>query len=193
MNYTIQEHKHRFAAWAAGRGASTSPVCRFEVVLGKILLEESGLQKIGESINNIPSPNNFDKQHKIWRDDIIARANEHGKVFTHGIAAKLINLYLKSIFVCGEDIHDDRVKSIHPPIDSVLLNTLYGQDIGGQKDAWKKAKKTGWSKLNSCEYECVIKAVKLSTPKGHGLWEIEKHWQGYRQKTISKDRATNQK
>ena len=38
MQYTIEEHKHRFAAWAAGRGANVNG-CRFSVLKGKNVLE----------------------------------------------------------------------------------------------------------------------------------------------------------
>jgi hypothetical protein len=179
LNYSIEEHKHRFASWAASRGASTSPKCRFEVELGKILLEQSGLQEIAQSINSLPNPNEFDIQHRIWRNKIIDIAEQHQKKFTHGIAAKLINLYLKSIFVCGENINNNKIKTIHPPIDSILLEELYKQNIGNQKEAWNKAKKTRWSKFNSDDYEEVIQAIKISIKEDTGLWEIEQYWQGY--------------
>lgn len=177
MDYSIIEHKHRFASWAASRGAATSPLCRFEVEFGKMLLEKSALYKVAKSINNLPNSNDFTKKHKIWREEIIHIAKEHQKEFSHGVAAKLINLYLKSIFVCAENIHDKRIQAIHPPIDSILLEELYKKNIGNQKLAWNKARKTKWSKFNSKDYEEVIEAIELSTKEG--LWTIEKYWQGY--------------
>jgi hypothetical protein len=45
--------------------------------------------------------------------------------FTHGIAAKLVNVYLKSVFVCGGRHDHPRVRALHPPIDSLLLDALY--------------------------------------------------------------------
>lgn len=180
MSYSIEEHKHRFASWAASRGASTSPNCRFEVKLGKLLLEESGLRKIAESLEYLPEPFEFDNQHKIWRNTIIEIAKRHQKVFTHGVAAKLINLYLKSIFVCGENIHNaEKIKAIHPPIDSILLGELYRQNIGEKRPAWEVARKAKWSNFTSEEYEQVISDIKSITKSGHGLWEVEQYWQGY--------------
>lgn len=38
MSYSIEEHKHRFAAWAAGRAATVNG-CRFKVEDGKKILE----------------------------------------------------------------------------------------------------------------------------------------------------------
>jgi hypothetical protein len=179
MSYSIEEHKHRFASWAASRGASTSPNCRFEVELGKLLLEESGLKKIAQDLNNLPEPAEFDNQHKVWRNTIIELAKQHQKMFTHGVAAKLINLYLKSIFICGENIDNPKIKAIHPPIDSLLLDELYKQNIGGKRRVWQAAREAKWSKFTCDEYEQVITEIQSITKTGHGLWEVEQYWQGY--------------
>jgi len=95
------------------------------------------------------------------------------------VAAKLINIYLKSIFVCGSDSRNKKVKAIHPPIDSVLLDALYKQNVAGKKKEWQSAKKTRWSKLNSSQYQSIIDAIKVAIPNENGLWEIEEYWQGY--------------
>ncbi len=178
LSYSIEEYKHRFASWAAARGASVINN-RFKVEIGKLILEDAGLKNIANSINNLPSYDDFDKYHKEWRISVINVAKNYNLDFTHGVAAKLINLYLKSIYVCGESINDPRIKNIHPPIDSLLLDELYKQDIGQQKIIWQKAKKAKWSKFTSDEYEEVIKAIKKSTPVNFGLWEIEQYWRGF--------------
>jgi hypothetical protein len=82
--------------------------------------------------------------------------------FSHGVAAKLINIYLKSIYVCGSNYNDPKVKAIHPPIDSVLLDALYKQNIAGKRKEWQSARKARWSKLNSVQYQKVISAIKGS-------------------------------
>lgn len=179
MNYSIEEHKHRFASWASSRGAGTSPLCRFKVSTGKLIIEEAGLKEIGKSISNLPTPDKFDSEHKVWRNKVINVAKKYDVTFTHGVASKLINLYLKSIFLCGNDIENPKIKAIHPPIDSLLLDELEIQNIGNQKAVWKMAKKAKWSKFTSDEYEQVIKAVQVSTSSDRGLWEIEQYWQGY--------------
>ncbi len=178
MTYSIEEHKHRFASWAASRGASVVN-CRFKVEEGKAILEEAGLKEIANSLDHLPIPEEFDIQHRIWRENVIKVAKQYQKEFTHGVASKLINLYLKSVFVCGENINDSRIKAIHPPIDSILLEELYKQDIGGKREVWRKAKKAKWSKLTSEEYEQTIKAIKDTISNNHGLWEIEQYWQGF--------------
>ncbi len=184
MPYTIEEHKHRFAAWAAGRAANVNG-CHFTVEQGKQILETANLNKIASTIDNLPIPNDFDVRHREWRNSIINAAQGHtGKngerlEFTHGVAAKLINIYLKSIFVCSNSHEDPKVKAIHPPIDSVLLDALYNQNIGGRCIEWQAARKARWSKLNSDQYENVISAIKQTILSASGLWQIEEYWQGF--------------
>ncbi|MFZ0254059.1 MAG: hypothetical protein WAN46_00075, partial [Gammaproteobacteria bacterium] len=121
MTYSIDEHRHRFAAWAAGRAASVKG-CRFTVKKAKDILESVGLRALVSTPKNLPYPECFDAEHRAWRQKIIERAGEPR--FTHGIAAKLINVYLKSAFVCGGYHEHPRVRAIHPPIDGLLLREL---------------------------------------------------------------------
>lgn len=184
--YSILEHKHRSAAWASGRGASVIG-CRFSVEQGKKIIEESGLKDIAASIDNLPSPDEFDEKHREWRKNVIKAAKKLNITFRHGVAAKLINIYFKSIFVCGNQYEDPRVKVIHPPIDSVLLDTLYRKEVGGLKKNWQRARKVRWSKFNSDQYEDVISSIKSAIQyeikenllKEDGLWQIEKYWSGH--------------
>lgn len=178
VSYSMEEHKHRFAAWAAGRAATVNG-CRFRVEDGKKIIESSGLMEVAKSIENLPMASKFDSSHREWRERVIESARILNLNFTHGVAAKLINIYLKSVYVCGENHTDSKVKAIHPPIDSVLLNDLYRQDIGGQKSEWQKARKARWSKLTSSGYENVISAVQKAVPANEGLWRIEEYWQGF--------------
>ncbi|WP_420789083.1 hypothetical protein ACOI2Q_18400 [Shewanella algae] len=94
------------------------------------------------------------------------------------MAAKLINIYLKSIFVCSNDHDNKKVKAIHPPIDSVLLDALY-RNASGKRSEWQAARKARWSKLTSAQYQAIIDAIKSTISDEKGLWEIEEFWQGY--------------
>lgn len=178
MPYSIEEHKHRFAAWAAGRAANVNG-CRFTVEQGKDILEKAGLKDVANSIDNLPQPADFDKKHNEWRNGVINAAQKNNLNFTHGVAAKLINIYLKSIYVCGNDYNEEKIKAIHPPIDRVLLDALYKQNVSNKKAEWQAARKVRWSKLNSNQYQSVIDAIKAAIPSGSGLWKIEEYWQGY--------------
>jgi hypothetical protein len=91
MLYTIEEHKHRFAAWAASSAASVNKNCRFSVQDGKRILEAAGMNRLIESPERLPSPQNVDDEHRRWRGAVIAAAQAREIGFTDGVAAKLIN------------------------------------------------------------------------------------------------------
>lgn len=99
--------------------------------------------------------------------------------FTHGIAAKIINLYLKSRFVCGGYHAHERVQSLHPPIDSLLLLRLAQLNLGGHATAWKHAAQKRWSKFDSEDYDQVVALIRSSL-RGAPLWMIEEYWRGNR-------------
>lgn len=178
MSYTIVKHKHRFAAWAASRAASVNG-CRFTVEHGRRILEGARLHKTARTVDDLPQPSGFDRRHRRWRKGVIRAAQEYQPAFTHGVAAKLINIYLKSVFICGGNHEDPRIKAIHPPIDSLLLDALYRNDIGGRRCEWQTARKIRWSKLDCEQYEDVISSIRQTVPEGSGLWEIEEYWQGF--------------
>lgn len=177
MAYSIIEHKHRFSAWAASRASSVNGV-RFTVEQGKQLIESIGLDSFVDSPDKLPAREDINKQHRLWREQLIAEASKIGLVFTHGIAAKLINMYLKSALVCGGYDSHAKVAKLHPPIDAVLLKALRQNNIGGLKSRWKEAELARWSKFSSDQYEQVIQSVK-EVMGSRALWEIEEFWQGY--------------
>jgi hypothetical protein len=179
MNYCIDEHRHRFAAWAAGRAVSATVGGRFKGKLAKAILEEAGLNGLISSVDLLPPVHAMDDEHRRRRGAVIEAANKYGLQFTHGVAAKLINIYLKSAFVCGGHHHDERVKALHPPIDRELLKELASKDIGGHKRYWKRASDRGWTKITSNEYEELIRA--LRNAMNGALWMAEEYWCGYQQ------------
>lgn len=179
MNYTINVHRHRFAAWAAANAASVSG-CHFSVEQANAVIVAVGLNKLLANPDRLPAPSNIDKAHKKWRRKIVAAAKRRGlNGFTHGVAAKLINVYLKSGFVCGGYHEHYRVKALHPPIDSQILNELYKKNYGNRKKVWGEARKKRWSNMDSRLYEKVITNIRQSEPN-KALWEVEKYWPGYR-------------
>lgn len=178
MIYTIEEHKHRYSAWAASRAASTK-TCRFEVRIGKEIIEETGLDTLLSSPEKLPSSETIDVAHRFWREKAINAAEKRGLVgFGHGVAAKLINVYLKGAFVCAGHENHPNVKALHPPIDSLLLDELYSNNVGGLKSDWSLARKLRWSKFNSQQYEAVIQSIRKAV-QNKPLWQVESYWRGY--------------
>lgn len=177
MLYSIEQHQHLFAAWAASRAASVKG-CRFKVRQGREILEASGFTPALALPDQLPAPEKMDEQHQAWRDRVIESAQSLARpVFTHGVAAKLINVYLKCRFVCGGHHAHERVLHLHPPIDDELLKTLINKDVGGHGKAWKRLRRQRWSKFSSDHYQEAIALMRQSLT-GEALWKIEEHWKG---------------
>ncbi len=191
-DYTIEEHQHRLACWAASRAASASPKCRFKVRFGVDLIEGVG---INADVKIPATAKLFDAWHKETCKRLITLAQEReaefnnkGKTkksakecFTYGVAAKLLNCYLKVRFVhpCNKS---RSVDFIHPPIDRLLLNALYAEDKKDERykkftPDWRRFRDIGWSKFDEDNYLEVIKTVK-ERMNGDPLWRIEFCWEG---------------
>lgn len=173
-DYTIDIHRHRFAAWAAGRAASVI-TCRITVEKSRTLIEAAGLNVLLENPDRLPSPDKIDESHKGWRETICEVGHNNKLQVSHGVAAKLINIYFKSAFVCGGHHDHTRVHALHPPIDSLLLSDMKRKKFGGRTD-WDQ---TPWSKLNSEQYQTLIEDIRRAV-EGRPLWTLEEHWIGYR-------------
>lgn len=93
---------------------------------------------------------------------------------THGIAAKIINVYLKASVIHTGHENNPKVKAVHPPVDRLLLTKLTKECA----EHWQ-GQKLSWSKFTSEEYEDVIRSVKLTLGDGVALWEIERYWPGH--------------
>lgn len=168
--YTIDEHRHRVYAWAASRA-----IKGLKVVDGSAVLKFAGLDKLLSKPEKLPSPKSFDKKHREWRDAI---KESIGGDFSSGKAAKLINVYLKLVFVCGGFHEHPRVANLHPPIDSVLLKELIKLSPSVElKKSFGNAQKAKWTKFNDQDYENVILAVQRFSGE-KPLWMIEDHWSG---------------
>jgi hypothetical protein len=177
MEYSSDEHRHRLSAWAAGRAASVKG-SRFKVGQAKAILEFAGFNSAFCGPDVLPSPELLDVTHRQWRRAVIRAASRYQLRLSHGVAAKLINCYLKVRFVCSLNEADDRVMTLHPPIDRVLLSELANKNIGGFEVEWRNFMQLGWSNFDSKTYENVIARIRLSIP-GQPLWKIEQYWKGH--------------
>jgi hypothetical protein len=182
-DYSLHDHKHRFSAWAASTAARASrKKCHFSVEEGKKILESADIEESIQQIPKIKSQEKFDEWHKDMCNRLISNAkSDHIQGFTFGVAAKLLNCYLKSYFVD----YLDELKFIHPPIDRLLLDELAYKNIGNQEGFWKRKSKIGWSNFKEEDYSEVIKSIKEALHKieaGCGLWKIEYYWAGHQSK-----------
>ena len=185
--YTIETHRHNYAAWAASRASSHSKTCKFKVAIGKMLLEHVRFGSDITDADNLPTPKDLDDKHREWRESIIQLGNtqKFGKKnaktcqFTHGIAAKLINMYVKSVFVCGPQYDHDNVRNFHPPIDGILLKALEdNHDDAEGPNIWAQLPEKRWTEMDSDQYESTIECVRQQMGD-NPLWKIEENWRGY--------------
>ena len=87
MTYTLVEHRHRFAAWAAGRAAGAKG-CRFTVEEGRGLIESTDIPSYAADWERATeTPEDFDAQHRLWRETMVvqAKAKQIGGV---GVASR---------------------------------------------------------------------------------------------------------
>lgn len=184
--YDIHKHRHIFSAWAAGRASSVALFCRFPVKSAFEIIEHVGLQDINLA-DELPSPDKLKISHRKWRqkakdyaktmESSLFHSEVHAKNFTDGIAAKLINIYLKSKFISGPDVRHENIAALHPPVDRLLLNELARKDVKRAKD-WKRYRDKGWSSFSSNDYEEVMGLI-TDHQNGSPLWQIERYWPGH--------------
>lgn len=184
--YNIQIHIHRFSVWAASRAVMSGirkKGMHFNLQTGKMLIEISEIAEFVLSKKSLPDPNQFDEEHRKWRNIIISASNIEN--FGDGLAAKLINCYLKSALINPYTIDDPKIKALHPPIDRILLeNLIVDPSLEFRKKCGIGNQIPAWSKLDSYKYENIIESIKqvvgynIDKPS-RGLWEIEKWWKIY--------------
>jgi hypothetical protein len=177
VTYDIYEHMHRLASWAASTAARRgSP---FSVVHGQAILAEAGFADILQAgLDGLPTLERMDSDHRRWRARVINLAAQRSLNWTHGIAAKLINVYLKVAYVGMFSHKDPRVGALHPPVDRVLLDQLAKTDIAKSRQ-WRRMCNRGWTNFSSDEYEEVISALRSTLGPGVPLWQIEQWWPGH--------------
>jgi hypothetical protein len=174
--YEYVEHKHRFAAWAGATAARSSPLCRFRVAQAVEFLNSTTIANDVETKRKWESWEKFDSWHKKLCEEIISKAQNSGLTgFSFGVAAKLVNCYVKAFLISELDNY----RFIHPPIDDVLLQSLIKHNYGGKKTIWKIYQKKRWSKFTDDDYYEVIKNLRQSVGQDAALWRVESHWQGY--------------
>ena len=175
MSSTLGQIQHQFAAWAAATAGSASPKCRFSTADGIGILEAIGFKPAYGKPERLPHPAAFDKAHRRWREKAIREAKRRRIAISHGVAAKLINVYLKSRFICGGHADHPKVAALHPPIDSILLKELARLNCGKLGPVWRTAAKIGWSNFSSKQYELVASCIR-SVQHPWPAWLVEKHW-----------------
>ncbi|WP_372893938.1 hypothetical protein, partial [Rhodosalinus sp.] len=101
---------------------------------------------------------------------------------SYGRAAKLVNAYLKALYLsqfgASDPTRSARANAIHPPIDNVLLSSLKIHDPDEtRRKAWSRFHKKRWTKFQERDY---LEVIALVTELTNGKrWMAEAYWRGY--------------
>ena len=146
-------------------------------------IEECGVRtSVRPSVQWSPDAAEFDRAHAGWCRHIVASLREGDlpqTAATFGRAAKLIAIYLKSMVVLAGRHETPLGRTLHPPIDSILLTALADDEDAGFRDASRQLwRRTRWTKLDETDYAEIIqsmRAERLDDP----FWGIERYWKGH--------------
>jgi hypothetical protein len=127
----------------------------------------------------------FDELHRGWRNTLQVTSIDG---MSHGVAAKLINTYLKAAVLCTvltdctEEPLRKRVSHLHPPLDSLLFQGIAEEVARADRAKWRSLR---WSTFTSKQYEDTIGEIRsLLGGQIDGalveLWRIERRWPGHR-------------
>ncbi len=151
---------------------------------GSITVKESGLANIRPRWSDLPEPRHFNEFHRDLRKSILAASRtvfpRAARDISHGVAAKLINVYLKTLFLSAialeiaQTNEVAKANALHPPIDRLLLSKLAMENVGGRADFWRKMRDKGWSRFEPGDYETTIEEIHRVT--AGALWTIERYW-----------------
>ena len=178
--YSIELHRHNFARWAAAR-AYTRGLKGGGNQLAFDLIDACGLQAVTE-------PSHIDSDVDGWllgfMRRIYSEAQRRGvEGFSFGHAQKIVNIYFKSVFVCGEHHGHHLVEKLHPPLDMQLFIGLKAHLRQHKAThpvaaaAFAKAQKanSNWTSFTEADYTAHIAAIQVLM-KGRPLYEAEEHW-----------------
>jgi hypothetical protein len=123
---------------------------------------------LGELLK-VTSQEQYDSWHTIQTKNIV---NKSEKILSYGWAAKIVNVYLKTLVYISSDFYQNVKPFLHPPVDGILLRSLIKEG--------KNITRMPLFKIEEEEYFKLINEMKIIMEKeGLCLLEIEKYWRYY--------------
>ena len=123
MQYSLSEHRHRFAVWAAARAAQRG----FTTVENLCAaLETTDIRHATSTSEALElRSTTFESLHRGWCTAIASVLDGRGIAgVSFGRAAKLVAVYLKAAVLMGEAANTPLGHLMHPPIDRTSLQNL---------------------------------------------------------------------
>ena len=174
MPYSLPEHRHRFAVWAAARAAQRGFTTVDEL---RGALEAADIRRAASSPEVLELCSaDFETLHRRWCAAVCATLAGRGiPGATYGRAAKLVAVYLKATVLMGEAAASPLGRHMHPPIDRTLLQNLASAPriASPHKAAWRT---TSWTRLTEPSYYELIEQLRAILPAAAPFWMLEELW-----------------
>lgn len=176
MPYSYPEHQHNFSAWAAARAAQRKFKGAKVPILKKSLEHVQLDVYVKTPSKHHTNEHDFDAQHTIWCNQIVKYLKENGvEAATFGLAAKLVNVYLKSSIVLSKYGDSKLASIVHPPIDDLMLKAIVA-DTSLSLRIRNECKGIKWTQFTEVSCQKLIKALKNHDLHIPNFWELERYW-----------------
>ena len=170
--YTLEDHCHLFAAWAAARAAQRQLRGGSNGTLINAIAASGLRAAIAQRESWPKTADQFDAKHREWCGRIIDHSPKLD--LSYGRAAKLVAIYLKCRIVNAGHNDTDFGRVIHPPIDRILLQAIHKEFRHDPKAAGFDTQT--WTRFDANEYFAVIEALRLLGLDKPAFWMAERYW-----------------
>jgi hypothetical protein len=159
--------RFEFFAWAAARAAQAGSSKTTVAVLRQALID-AGAHTWWQSASTATTPQAYDAWHDGVVGDVLSKMSTVPGM-TWGIAAKLVNVFVKGRWLLGGNDADSMVSFGHPALDSIMLKIIDGK-YGSRYSAHMR-----WQRMSRQEYAEVI-AFLRGKHLNDALWTLEADW-----------------
>lgn len=167
--YTAEEHIHRYACWAAARAAQRKWKGGNAKVV-KDVIEHVGLS---ESLRTLferePDYAAYQTWHSEMAQEMTRLFNLLGRKTEYGRSAKIIAIYLKTIYVANDPLCALSAVA-YPPVDRELLMA-----VKKCKETPPYKHKLSWTKFDEPDHDDAI-AYLRKLVENRPFWEVERYW-----------------
>lgn len=162
--------RFEFFAWAAARAAQAGSSKTTVAVLRQALVDADAICWHRTIAANCPQ--SYDAWHISAIETVFCNLTSVPSM-SWGIAAKLVNVYIKGRWLLSTSDQGPMRSFGHPAIDSILLELIdkaYGSTY---------SESLRWQRMTRTEYEEVISHLRKRHPT-QAIWTIEASWSAVR-------------
>jgi len=178
VNYTHEEHLHRFACWTAARAAQRGWARATTKTITKALEDTEFAVSLQELFDADPDSEVFDAWHTARVQEIrkaLLTLELEPERTTYGRIAKIIAIYIKTIYISAYPT-SALAQVAHPPIDAILLRNV--KAVEKKKPArvpYPVGLGVHWSTFDKGKYKQALNYLR-KVNGDRSFWEIEEYW-----------------